>query len=166
MEYSAREPGDAPDGTLEALREPIEALVRGLGMGLIDLCIFRSKGRKGLPGAVQVRVIVYKPGPLGTNECAKVHRAIAPRLELAFPGSELSVEVSTPGITRQVRDGVELAHYLGRGVRLWRTDITDWSAGLLEGADEQGITIKGQGETIRLDYATVAKARLDPSQEE
>jgi ribosome maturation factor RimP len=87
-------------------------------------------------------------------------------LELAFPENELSVEVSTPGITRQVRDGVELAHYRGRGVRLWRTDITDWSAGLLEAVDEQGITIKGQGGTIRLDYATVAKARLDPSQEE
>jgi ribosome maturation factor RimP len=76
------------------------------------------------------------------------------------------VEVSTPGINRVVKDGVELAHYRGRGVRLWRTDISDWSAGLLETADEHGIIIKGKEGTLRLDYALIAKARLDPSQED
>jgi ribosome maturation factor RimP len=89
-----------------------------------------------------------------------------PRLEQAFPESEFSVEVSTPGINRVVKDGVELAHYQGRGVRLWRTDISGWSAGLLEAVDEHGITIKGKEGMIRLDYAIVAKASLDPSQEE
>jgi hypothetical protein len=48
---------------------------------------------------------------------------------------------------------------------LWRTDISDWSAGLLEATDEQGITIKGREGTVRLDYAVIAKAKLDPSQE-
>jgi ribosome maturation factor RimP len=76
------------------------------------------------------------------------------------------VEVSTPGISRQVRDGEELALYRGRGVRLWRTDISDWSAGILETADEQGVTIQGTEGAIRLDYSVIAKARLDPSQEE
>jgi hypothetical protein len=45
-------------------------------------------------------------------------------------------------------------------------NISDWSAGLLEAADEQGITIRGKEGTFRLDYALVAKARPDPSQEE
>jgi ribosome maturation factor RimP len=89
-----------------------------------------------------------------------------PLLENAFPGNDISVEVSTPGINRLVKDGVELAHYRGRGVRLWRTDISDWSAGLLEAVDEQGITIKGKEGMIRLEYAIIAKAKLDPSQEE
>ena len=165
MRYSAR--ADEPlDAQTSALRESLEGLVRGLGIELIEIDIFWGKGRKGLPGVVQIRAVVYKPGSLGIDDCSRVHYAIVPRLESAFPGHELSVEVSTPGITRQVRDGVELAHYRGRGVRLWRTDISDWSAGLLEAADEQGITIKGREGTIRLDYAVVAKAKLDPSQEE
>jgi ribosome maturation factor RimP len=171
MEYSAR---SMADKQFADLKGPLEALVRGLGMELIELDIFRSKGSKspgGRLGAVQIRAVVYKPGPLGTDDCARVHRAMVPRLDLAFPENELSVEVSTPGITRQIKDGVELAHYRGRGVRLLRTDISKdgtstWSAGLLEEADEQGITIKGEGGIMRLDYAMVAKARLDPSQEE
>jgi hypothetical protein len=36
----------------------------------------------------------------------------------------------------------------------------------LEEADEQGITIMGEEGSMHLDYAIVAKARLDPSQEE
>jgi ribosome maturation factor RimP len=173
MRYSARadKPADVP---VTALRESLEAVVRELGLALIELDVFRTKVRKRSPQAplpgvsmtVQVRVIVYKPGALGTDDCSRVYRAILPRLEQAFPEGEFSVEVSTPGINRIVKDGVELAHYRGKGVRLWRTDISDWSAGLLEAADEYGIIIRGKEEMIRLDYAIVAKARLDPSQEE
>ena len=159
MQYSARADGRDIDA---ALREALETLVRELGLELVELDVFRGKSRCAM---AQIRAIVYKPGALGTDDCSKVHRAILPRLELAFPGYDLSVEVSTPGIARQVKDGVELALYRGRGVRLWRTDISDWSAGLLEAADEQGITIKVKEGTIRLDYAIVAKARLDPLQE-
>jgi ribosome maturation factor RimP len=89
-----------------------------------------------------------------------------PLLEAEFPGRGLHVEVSTPGINREAKDGAELAHYKGRGVRVWRTDISGWSAGVLETADEQGITINGKGESIRLCYDVIAKARLDPQQEE
>ena len=165
MRYSAQ--ADKPvDEPAAALKESLEAVVQGLGLALIELDVFRTKARKEAPSGVQIRAIVYKPGSLGTDDCSRVHRAIVPRLEQAFPGSEFSVEVSTPGINRVVKDGAELAHYRGRGVRLWRTDISDWSAGLLEEADEHGITIKGREGTLRLDYAAVAKAKLDPSQEE
>ena len=163
MRYSARITGNSP---AEALRGPLETLLRGMGLELIELDVFHGKGRKGSPPAVQVRAVVYKPGSLGTDDCSRAHRAMLPQLEQAFADHDLSVEVSTPGINRMVRDGAELAHYRGRGVRLWRTDISDWSAGVLEEADEQGVIIKGKEGTIRLDYEVVAKARLDPSQEE
>jgi len=160
VRYSVRadKPGAAE---FSALNGTLETRVRGLGLELIELDVFRGRGLSG----VQVRAIVYKPGSLGTDDCARAYRAILPDLERAFPGLEFSVEVSTPGINRKVRDGVELANYRGRGLRCWRTDISDWSAGLLEEADEQGIIIKGREGTIRLDYGIIAKARLDPSQE-
>ena len=166
-----RQGGDA------AVRSPLETLVKGFGMELLELDVFRGKPRRdksrsGSPGTVQIRAVVYKPGPIGAGgaisieDCSKAHRAMMPCLEEAFPGLDLSVEVSSPGINRQIRDGLEFACYRGRGVRCWRTDISDWSAGVLEAADGQGITIKGKEGTIRLDYEIIAKARLDPSQEE
>ena len=168
MKYSVQ--ADEPvNAEALVLKKKLDTVVRESGMVLIELDLFRGKARSvarlGLLGTAQIRAVVYKPGVLGTAECSKVHRAIMPSLEQAFPGYELSVEVSTPGITRQVKDGVELAHSRGRGVRLWRTDISDWSAGLLEAADEHGITIKGKEGMMRLDYAIIAKAKLEPGAE-
>jgi ribosome maturation factor RimP len=145
-----------------SLKGPLETILRGLGLELIELSVFRSKGRKGSPGTVQVRAVVYNGArPVGLDDCSRAHHAIAPRLELAFSGQDLYVEVSSPGIDRLIKDGAECAHYRGRGVRCYRTDISDWSAGVLEAADETGIVLKGKEGSMRLDYEIIAKAKLD-----
>ncbi|MDR2477520.1 MAG: ribosome assembly cofactor RimP [Treponema sp.] len=162
MRYSAK--AEMPEAA--ALTEPLETILRGLGLELIELQAQRRNGRKGLPGTVRIRAVVYKPGAMGTDDCSRAHRAILPRLELAFPGQGLYVELSSPGIDRLIKDGVEAAHYRGRGVRCYRTDIADWSSGVLEAADETGIVLKGKEGTMRLDYEIIAKAKLDASQEE
>jgi ribosome maturation factor RimP len=158
VRYSAN--AEAPDGTA-SLKEALETILRGLGLELIELNVFRRKGRKPSPGTAQVRVVVYKPGPLGLDDCSRAHYAIMPCLELAFPEQELSVEVSSPGIDRLIKDGTEFTHYRGRPVRCYRTDISDWSAGILESADENGIVLKQKEGTMRLDYEIIAKAKLD-----
>jgi ribosome maturation factor RimP len=135
-----------------------------LGLELIELAVSRHKGRKGTAGTVQVRAVVYRGGgmPVGLDDCSRAHHAILPRLELAFPESELYVEVSSPGINRLIKDGAEFAHYRGRRVCCYRTDIADWSAGILEAADETGIVLNGKEGTMRLNYEIIAKAKLDP----
>jgi ribosome maturation factor RimP len=150
--------GDTKD-TKSALFDSLEPLVKGLGLDLIELSVSPHKG------SVQVRVTVYKKGNLGVEECSTVHYALLPRLELAFPGQDLYVEVSSPGIDRQIKNGAEFAHYAGRGVRCYRTDISDWSAGIVEAADAEGIKLKMKNGIIALKYETIAKAKLDHSQE-
>jgi ribosome maturation factor RimP len=85
-----------------------------------------------------------------------------PRLELAFEGKDVYLEVSSPGIDRLIKDTCEFTHYLGKKVRCYRTDITEWTAGILESADEEGIDIKtNDGSVTRLEFDVIAKARLD-----
>ncbi|GHV93928.1 ribosome maturation factor RimP [Spirochaetia bacterium] len=166
MRYTANIDSDAPAiAEAAALKEPLEEILRGLGLELIELTVSRQKGRKGAPGAVQVRVVVYKNSAVGVNDCSRAHHALLPRLELAFPGHDLYVEVSSPGIDRLIKDGAEFAHYRGRGLRCYRTDISDWSAGILEDADANGITLKGKEGTMRLNFEIIAKAKLDTNQE-
>lgn len=157
MRYSAKE--TLPE--IAALAGQLEPVLRGLGLALIELQVLRHKGGKGLPGGARVRLVVYKPGALGTEECARAHRAILPRLEIEFPGQDIHVEVSSPGIDRVIKDGAEAAHYRGRGVRCYRTDISDWTAGILVAACETGITLKGKEGSMYLDYGIIAKAKLD-----
>jgi ribosome maturation factor RimP len=90
-----------------------------------------------------------------------------PRLEQVFPGQDLYVELSSPGIDRVIKDGREFVHYLGRGVRCYRTDISgrtdgfSWTGGILRSADENGIVLKGKDGMTALAYECIAKAKLD-----
>jgi len=150
---------DAKDQEIVSIKEPIQAILKGLGFSLIELVISRHRG------SVQIKAVIYNGKAIGTDDCSKVHRAIIPRLELAFEGQDLYLEVSSPGIDRSVKDTDEFAHYTGRGVRCYRTDISDWTAGILESADEKGISLKTNKGIIRLDFDVIAKAKLDSLQE-
>ncbi|MDR1836981.1 MAG: ribosome assembly cofactor RimP [Treponema sp.] len=154
MRYTAK---DAENQEIASLRKPLEEVLGGLKYRLVELAV--SKHRS----SVQVRAVIYNGASIGTDDCAKVHRAITPRLELAFAGQDVYLEVSSPGIDRLVKDGSEFAHYLGRAVRCYRTDISDWTAGILESSNEEGIVIKTKEGTASLKYDIIAKAKLDGS---
>ena len=156
MQYAGK---DMEDSGVSAVRESLETVLKGLGLRLIELAVSRHKG------SVQIRAVIYNGKSIGTDDCSKAHRAIMPRLDLAFEGQDIYLEVSSPGIDRLIKNGAEFANYKGRGVRCYRTDISDWTAGILESADERGIIIKTKEGNVRLDFDIIAKARLDPSQE-
>ncbi|MDR1108782.1 MAG: ribosome assembly cofactor RimP [Spirochaetaceae bacterium] len=143
----------------EPLFDSLEPVINGLGFVLVELSVFRHKG------GVQIRAVVSGPKPVGVEGCSSVHHALLPRLELAFPGQNLSVEVSSPGIERIIKDGSEFACFLGRGVRCYRTDISDWSGGILVAADTSRLTLRNKDGEMNLDYDVIAKAKLDYSQE-
>jgi len=162
MRYTERERNTQdPDGQLFFSLEP---LIRGLGMSLIELNVFRMKARGGRSGGAQVRAVVYREGVTGVEDCTKVHRAILPRLELAFPGQDIYLEVSSPGIDRLIKDGSEFVHYMGKRINCYRTDISDWTAGILLAADEKKIVLEGNGGEISLPYEIIAKARLNKTE--
>ncbi|MCL2243219.1 MAG: ribosome assembly cofactor RimP [Treponema sp.] len=156
MQYTGKNL-QSPD--IVSLREPLEEILGGLGFNLVEITVSRHKG------SVQVRLVIYNGKSIGTDDCTKAHRAVTPRLELAFSGQDVYMEVSSPGIDRTIKDGAEFAHYIGRRVRCYRTDITEWTAGILEAADEKGIVLRTVTETVRLEFDIIAKAKLDSSRE-
>ncbi|WP_461256792.1 LSm family protein [Treponema sp. R80B11-R83G3] len=125
MQYTGK---DMENREIAAVRQPLEAVLNGLGFSLIELAVSRHKG------SAQIRAVIYNGGSIGTDDCSRAHRAIMPRLELAFEGQDIYLEVSSPGIDRLIKDGAEFANYKGRGVRCYRADISDWTAGILESA--------------------------------
>ena len=153
MKYSPREP--------DPLFDSLEPVLQGLDTRLIDLSVSRRKGRGGKPGNVWIRLTVYKEGTVGVEDCSRVHRAVLPRLELAFPGSDLYLEVSSPGINRLIRDGAEFAPFIGKDVACYRLDTSGWSAGVLKSADTEKIALDCGGEELVLPYEVIAKAKLN-----
>jgi ribosome maturation factor RimP len=161
MRYTPRATDRQEDSgnPVDSLYNSLEPVIWGLGLSLVELTVSRHRG------SVQIRAVVYKQGPLGVDDCSTAHHALLPRLELAFPGQDIYMEVSSPGIDRLIKDGAEFAYYIGRGIRCYRTDISDWSAGILDSANEQGIVLRGKEGMMNISYEIIAKAKLDYSQE-
>jgi len=159
MLYTPR--GGNPRDPDEALYHSLEPVIRGMKMALIELDVFRRKGRGASPGSVQVKAVVYRDGITGVEDCSRVHKGILPRLELSFPGSDIYLEVSSPGIDRLIKDGSEFVHFIGRSIRCYCTDISDWTAGVLRAADEKGIVLGAEEKEMALPYEVIAKARLN-----
>jgi ribosome maturation factor RimP len=147
IQYTPR----TPDPVFDSL----EPVALGLGLSLVELSVSRHKG------SVRIRAIVYKKGDISLGDCATFHRAAIPRLELAFPGQELYVEVSSPGIDRHIKDGFEFGYYTGHPIRCYRTDSSAWFSGILTAAGEADITLQTPTGTIHLPYEIIAKARLE-----
>ena len=147
------------------LHESLELLVSRLGMSLIELSIFHGKGSvrplRPATGRVQVKAVIYKSGVTGIDDCASVHRLILPRLELAFPGKDIYLEVSSPGINRIIKEGREFLNYIGRGVKCYCNDASDWTAGILRSVDEEKLLLEVEGKELVLPYENIIKARLD-----
>jgi ribosome maturation factor RimP len=148
----------------DELTESIGALLTALGFSLIEHSVSRHKG------AVDVRLCVDRRGgvqAMGVAECAELHRAVLPRLELLYAPAGLSMEVSSPGIERNIKDASEFEFFIGRRVRCYRTDITDWTSGVLLAADESHLELETRsagadsGGVVSLDYKIIAKAKLE-----
>ncbi|MDR1466787.1 MAG: ribosome assembly cofactor RimP [Treponema sp.] len=145
----------------DPLFDSLEEVVNGLGMSLVDLVVSRHKK------SVQIHATIDKKGIVSVGDCSRVHRAIIPRLDLAF-SNDYSVEVSSPGINRNIKNGAELVHYLGRGIRCYCSDVSDWVVGVLLAVDKEGIVIAKKDALVepkKISYDVIAKAKLDYSHE-
>jgi ribosome maturation factor RimP len=126
-------------------------LVTALGLTLVELRMVHLKG------GAQVKVVIASPkGSVGIEECARVHRALAVKLEALLPDEELGMEVTSPGMERNIKNAAEFALFAGKPVRLWDRRTSDWRSGTIKGADKVGVTID---EEI-VPFAEIAKAKL------
>ena len=146
-------------------------LVTGLGYVLVDLKVVPQNG------SIKVTAVITKPagdsGTVGVNDCARVHRALLPRLEAVLDSQDIYMEVASPGMERLIKNPAEFALFTGRYVRVWDSQITDWVAGKIISSDDQSITLElvGDGvtegsvqmqpaEVSTIPYQRISKAKL------
>jgi ribosome maturation factor RimP len=156
-----------PDAKRVALA--IEPVVSGLGFSILELSLSRHRG------SAQVRMVLtrspeefrslsgngQRPPSIGTEDLGRAHRAVLPRLEAAMEGTDFSVECSSPGIDRTVKEGAEFVHFYGRSVRCFLPAESRWIQGVLTEADEKKITLETGDGKRELEYEYIAKAKLD-----
>jgi len=139
-------------------------LVEGLGYKLVELRITPQKG------TVRILAVIAAKDPsldIGVNDCSKVHHALLPRLEALLGTDDTYMELTSPGMERNIKNAAEFELFTGRQVRVWDRTVNDWVGGTIVSADEKSVTLEQPGAeegtgTVRciVLFENIAKAKF------
>ncbi len=147
----------------------IESLVSQLGLRCVEVYKNETKG------AVSLTCLLYKnESDITTDDLEKAYNVIYPRYSVLLGERDLTLEVSSPGMGRVFKDYYEFTVFQGKRVRLYSTQYSSYISGIIETSDSQSVTLinyliedkKENGERMKIDYNTIAKAKLDYSWED
>lgn len=133
--------------------DDIETLIEGLGFRVVEL------KAQPIRRALVVSLVVHKPGGIGVDDCAVVHRTVLPRLEAVLDRDDIRMEVSSPGIGRKLKSWSEFKAFRDEAVVLGLRDGTTVT-GVILSVGTGSIEMKGTGGSRVIDTDSIAWARL------
>jgi ribosome maturation factor RimP len=148
-----------PGGVAEAIEAVVLPALRAHGLELVDVDV-RGGARRTL-----VRLFVDKRGGVTIDDCQRLSEEVGDLIDVAnlVPGS-YDLEVSSPGLDRELRKDRELRWAIGKLVRVWtREPIAGRRelSGRLVAVDGDALTVEERAGSHRVPRGLVAKARLE-----
>ncbi|RJR43634.1 MAG: ribosome maturation factor RimP [Deltaproteobacteria bacterium] len=150
--------------TTEEIKQKLEELVQPLavsqGLELVELELHRPRRGKSI-----LRLFLDREGGITLEEIARVSRLVSGLLDVydLIPES-FHLEVSSPGLTRKLKNPGDYQRYTGRLARITTRVVRDGKQvfrGILQGVEDDEVCLR-DGETVyRLPLAEIARARLD-----
>jgi len=142
-------------GRTGLIEEAVAPVVADHGLLLVDV-EWRELRPRGL-----LRLYVDKPGGVDIADCERLSREIGDVLDAAavIEGG-YDLEVSSPGLDRQLRKEREYRWAVGRKVRCWLAGGAE-VRGRLTAVTADRLVLDRGGEQVELERADVTKARLE-----
>ena len=132
-------------------------LVEGLGYHLVELKIVPAKT------VTKISAVITAKDPeknIGVDDCAKVHHALQPRLEALLKTEDTAMELTSPGIDRNIRNAAEFELFAGRMIRVWSRTVNDWVSGRIVNSDKKSVTLETDCGVKTVVYEDIAKAKF------
>jgi ribosome maturation factor RimP len=137
------------------IEEVVQPVLLDHGLTLVDL-EFRPRRPRGV-----LRLFVDKPGGVGIDDCQRVSREVGDVLDAsALIEEAYDLEVSSPGLDRQLRKDREFRWAVGKRVQCWLAGGEEVRGRLL-GIDGGFLVLEQNGGEAKLDRASITKAKLD-----
>jgi len=142
------------------LQELIQPLLEAQGLELVETQLLRPRRGRGT-----LRLFLDRPGGITLEDITRISRVVGELLDVhdLIPGS-YNLEVSSPGLTRELKKPADYQRYVGRLVRI--TTRAPWEGrqvhrGILQGLEDDLVCLK-EGEALsRIPLQDIARARLD-----
>lgn len=146
-------------GTVQRVREIAQPILDALGLELFDLEFIR-RGRKGF-----LRITIDKSGGVSLDDCQRLSQSLGHALDVEDPiPCGYTLEVTSPGLDRPLKQAQDYARYAGRLARLklatpWRGQSV--VVGRLRALRANRVALEIEGEEIELPLTDVVQARLE-----
>ena len=152
---------------LDRIRAVAERVAESRGLEVWDL-----QSRREATGHV-VRVVIDRPGPAATPEesvsikdCEQVNREISAILDVEDPlPFSYTLEVSSPGLDRPLRDAGDYRRFAGRLAKVVVREAVDNQKafeGRLRGVEGDDVLLEsGKGRMHRLPLRLITRGRLE-----
>ncbi|WP_319561260.1 ribosome maturation factor RimP [Marispirochaeta sp.] len=129
-------------------------IIQGMGFSVVEAQC------RPVKGTLQVVIYIYRPEGVSLDDCTKVYRTVMPRLEVAMDSRDISLEVSSPGISRNIKFFREFVLFSGRRIKVLTEGSSEWAQGeLLRADDEEIVLAVGDGER-RYGRTDIVKAKI------
>lgn len=147
----------------DPLFQELSSLLSPMGLQVVDAI------RNDTPQGVQMILSVYSPGKeVDTDDLAEVYNIVYPRYQVLFGSRDLSLEVSSPGLQRNLRDVYEFSVFKGRLAKVYSNAYSSWIEGYIEGNDDVSLTLREaviqdkdeKRDMIDIPYSDISKAKL------
>lgn len=151
---------------LDHVREIVQRVTASQGLELWDL-EFHGGGKGRM-----LRIYIDKPEGVTHEDCANVSREVGTILDVEDPiRGSYTLEVSSPGMDRRLRNMADFRRYTGSKVKLLTHELVENQKhfeGRLKEVGENSVTLeiggskKHEPRTVEIPLAQVEKANLVP----
>lgn len=138
-----------------SLIKSIEQVIEGLGFSLVEFTSHKSRSN------LAVNLIIYNEAGVNLDDCSKIYKTILPRIEVLEDSRDVNLEVSSPGITRNIKTVDEFAIFLGRKVRILKRNSTEWIHGSIESVSDSSVNVNYNKQTFSICFVDINKAKLE-----
>jgi len=147
-------------GWIDQIEAAVTPVLASHGLALID-SEWQREGRRWV-----LRLFVDKPGGVTVGDCQAVSREAGDLLDvLGLIEPAYDLEVSSPGLCRELRKDREYAWAVGKDLRCWVREPVDGRrelSGRLVAVSASELTLaEPEGTTMGVPRALVTKARLE-----
>jgi ribosome maturation factor RimP len=137
------------------IEEVIQPVLSDHGLSLVDL-----EWRPHRPRGV-LRVFVDKPAGVRIADCERVSRELGDVLDVSgLIDGAYDLEVSSPGLDRQLRTDREYRWAIGKPVRCWVAGGAEIRGRLTDVGGER-LTLEQSEGSVEVERGQITKARLD-----
>ena len=150
-----------PESRLSLVEAALSPVLASHGLHLVDV-EYHREGRRWV-----LRLFVDRRGGVSIADCQRLSHEAGDLLDVSGLIEEsYDLEVSSPGLDRELRKDREFAWATGKQVRCWLRQPLDGRSelsGLLAAATAEELTLRdAQGQTHAVPRGLVARARLVP----